>query len=600
MSGLDARAERTGRPTANHQPRAGRAMAGADGEGEGFDFIVVGAGSAGCVLANRLSADPDRRVLLLEAGGRDRNPWIHLPIGYYRTIFDPRLGWGYQTEPEPGLNGRRIPWPRGKVLGGSSSINGLVYIRGQKEDFDHWRQLGNAGWSYQDVLPYFKRAEDRQRGADEHHGAGGPLAVADSTPHELCEAYVRAAEELGIPRNPDFNGAEQEGAGYFQLTTRRGFRCSSAAAYLRPARKRPNLTIETGALVLGIELDGRRATGVRYRQNGAPRTARARREIVLAAGAINSPQILQLSGIGPGAHLQAQGIEVTHDLAGVGHNLQDHFQARSVYRCTRPITLNDRVRSPFQKLLMGVEWALFRTGPLTIGAGQGAIFARTRPELASPDVQFHIILFSADRPGQPLHRFPGFTASVCQLRPESRGTVLIKSSDPARPPGDRRQLSGRGDRPALHGRRPEARPAPEPDRGAAALRRRRARARPGPGGRRRPARLRARPRRHDLPSLQHLRHGPGRQPDGGGRSRAPRPRPLRAARRRCVDHADRGLGQHQCRLHHDRREMRRPDARERRLTPRSRWQVRAGVRSRPAGEAQMRSTLTGPDAGDVR
>ena len=405
-------------------------MAGADGEGQGFDFIVIGAGSAGCVLANRLSADPGRRVLLLEAGGRDRNPWIHLPIGYYRTIFDPRLGWGYQTEPEPGLNGRRIPWPRGKVLGGSSSINGLVYIRGQKEDFDHWRQLGNAGWSYPDVLPYFKRAEDRQRGADEHHGAGGPLAVADSTPHELCEAYVRAAEELGIPRNPDFNGAGQEGAGYFQLTTRRGFRCSAAAAYLRPARKRPNLTIETGALVLAIELDGRRATGVRYRQNGAQRTAQARREIVLAAGAINSPQILQLSGIGPGAHLQAHGIEVRHELAGVGHNLQDHFQARSVYRCTRPITLNDRVRSPFQKLLMGVEWALFRTGPLTIGAGQGAIFARTRPELASPDVQFHIILFSADRPGQPLHRFPGFTASVCQLRPESRGTVLIKSGDP--------------------------------------------------------------------------------------------------------------------------------------------------------------------------
>ncbi len=405
-------------------------MAGADGDGEDFDFIVVGAGSAGCVLANRLSADPHRRVLLLEAGGPDRNPWIHLPIGYYRTIFDPKLGWGYQTEPEPGLNGRRIPWPRGKVLGGSSSINGLVYIRGQKEDFDHWRQLGNPGWSYEDVLPYFKRAEDQQRGADQHHGAAGPLAVADSTPHELCEAYVRAAEELGIPRNADFNGAEQEGAGYFQLTTRRGFRCSAAAAYLRSARKRPNLVVATNALVLGLELDGRRTTGVRYRQNGTVRTARARREIVLAAGAINSPQILQLSGIGPGAHLQAQGLEVAHDLPGVGHNLQDHFQARSVYRCTRPITLNDRARSPFQKLLMGVEWALFRTGPLTIGAGQGGIFARTRAELASPDVQFHIILFSADRPGQPLHRFPGFTASVCQLRPESRGTVLIKTPRP--------------------------------------------------------------------------------------------------------------------------------------------------------------------------
>ena len=409
-------------------------MAGADASGQSFDFIVIGAGSAGCVLAHRLSADPDRRVLLLEAGGRDRNPWIHLPIGYYRTIFDPKLGWGYQTEPEPGLNGRRVPWPRGKVLGGCSSINGLVYIRGQSEDFDHWRQLGNAGWSHADVLPYFKRAEDQQRGADEHHGTGGPLAVADSTPHELCEAYVRAAEELGIPPNADFNGASQEGAGYFQLTTRRGFRCSAAAAYLRPARRRPNLKVETHALVLGIEFEGRRARGVRYRQAGAERSARATREVVLAAGAINSPQILQLSGIGPGAHLQAHGIEVAHDLAGVGHNLQDHFQARSVYRCTKPITLNDRVRSPFQKLLMGVEWALFRTGPLTIGAGQGGIFARTRAELASPDVQFHIILFSADRPGEPLHRFPGFTASVCQLRPDSRGTVLIRSPQPEEPP----------------------------------------------------------------------------------------------------------------------------------------------------------------------
>ncbi len=398
--------------------------------GEGFDFIVIGAGSAGCVLASRLSADPGHRVLLLEAGGRDRNPWIHLPIGYYRTIFDPKLGWGYQTEPEPGLNGRRIPWPRGKVLGGSSSINGLVYIRGQQEDFDHWRQLGNAGWSYEDVLPYFKRAEDQQRGADEHHGAAGPLAVSDGTPHELCEAYIRAAAELGIPRNDDFNGGDQEGAGYFQLTNCRGLRCSAAVAYLRPARSRPNLEIRTRALVLGIELDGRRATGVRYRQDGVQRTALARREIVLAAGAINSPQILQLSGIGPGAHLQAHGLAVAHALPGVGHNLQDHFQARSVYRCTRPITLNDRVRSPFQKLLMGLEWALFRTGPLTIGAGQGGIFARTRAEIASPDVQFHIILFSADRPGEPLHRFPGFTASVCQLRPESRGTVLIKTPRP--------------------------------------------------------------------------------------------------------------------------------------------------------------------------
>ena len=398
--------------------------------GDAYDFIVIGAGSAGCALANRLSADPANRVLLLEAGGRDRNFWIHVPVGYYRTIFDPKLGWGYQTEPEPGLNGRRIPWPRGKVLGGSSSINGLVYIRGQKEDFDHWRQLGNPGWSYDDVLPYFKRSEDQARGPDAYHGAGGPLSVGDSARHELVEAYIQACLDLGIPRNDDFNGAVQEGAGYFQLTNRKGFRCSAAVAYLRPARKRANLSIETGALVRRIVLDGRRALAVAYRQNGAERTVAARREIVLAAGAIGSPQILQLSGIGPGAHLQSHGIEVLHDLPGVGGNLQDHFQARSVYRCARPITLNDRVRSPWQKLLMGLEWFVFRTGPLTVGAGQGGIFARTRPELATPDVQFHIILFSADRPGQPLHPFSGFTASVCQLRPESRGTVLIRAPDP--------------------------------------------------------------------------------------------------------------------------------------------------------------------------
>ena len=398
--------------------------------GEAFDFIVIGAGSAGCVLANRLSADPANRVLLLEAGGRDRNPWIHVPIGYYRTIFDTKIGWGYQTEPEPGLNGRQIPWPRGKVLGGSSSINGLVYIRGQKEDFDHWRQLDNPGWSYDDVLPYFRRAEDQARGPDAYHGAGGPLSVGDSARHELVEAYIQACLDLGIPRNDDFNGAVQEGAGYFQLTNRKGFRCSAAVAYLRPAKRRKNLAIATGALVRRITPDGRRATAVTWRQNGAERTAKVRREIVLAAGAIGSPQILQLSGIGPGEHLQGHGIEVAHDLPGVGANLQDHFQARSVYRCTRPITLNDRVRSPWQKLLMGLEWFLFRTGPLTVGAGQGGIFARTRPELATPDVQFHIILFSADRPGQPLHPFSGFTASVCQLRPDSRGSVLIRSPDP--------------------------------------------------------------------------------------------------------------------------------------------------------------------------
>jgi choline dehydrogenase len=321
------------------------------------------------------------------------------------------------------------------VLGGSSSINGLVYIRGQREDFDHWRQLGNPGWSFEDVLPYFKRSEDQGRGADELHGAGGPLAVSDlKKEHELIEAYIEACREIGIPRNDDFNGASQEGVGYFQLTTKKGLRCSTAAAYLKPARRRSNFNVETDALVSRILFEGRRATGVAWRTGGVVRRARAGREVVLSAGAIGSPQILQLSGIGPGEHLNAHGIEVVHELPGVGANLQDHFQARSVYRCTKPITLNDRTKNPWQKMLMGLEWFLFRTGPLTIGAGQGCIFARTRPEIATPDIQFHLILFSADRPGQPLHRFSGFTASVCQLRPESRGSVMIRSPDPTQHP----------------------------------------------------------------------------------------------------------------------------------------------------------------------
>ena len=462
--------------------------------GEAFDFIVIGAGSAGCVLANRLSADPANQVLLLEAGGRDSNLWIHVPIGYYRTIFDQRIGWGYRTEPEPGLNGRRIPWPRGKVLGGSSSINGLVYIRGQKEDFDHWRQLGNPGWSYDDVLPYFRRAEDQARGPDAFHGTGGPLSVGDSARHELVEAWIEACLDLGIPRNADFNGATQEGAGYFQLTNRKGFRCSSAVAYLRPAKKRPNLRIETDALVRRIVLDGRRALAVAYRQDGAERIVAARREIVLAAGAIGSPQILQLSGIGPPGHLSDHGIEVAHDLPGVGANLQDHFQARSVYRCTRPITLNDRVKSPWQKLLMGAEWFIFRTGPLTIGAGQGGIFARTRDGLATPDVQFHIILFSADRPGRAaapvlgLHRL-GLPAAPG--KPRHGADPLARSASASR---DRRQLSRRRDRPPLHRRRPAPRAPPRRHGTAPALHRRGDRARPRQDERRGHARPRARAR----------------------------------------------------------------------------------------------------------
>ena len=402
------------------------------------DFIIVGAGSAGCVLANKLSENPAHKVLLLEAGPRDSSPWIHLPIGYYKTIFHPVLSWGYQTDPDPGINNRSITWPRGRVLGGSSSINGLVYIRGQQEDFNHWRQLGNTGWSYDDVLPLFKTLENQQRGADDYHGANGQLQVSDSMQSELADAYIKACEEAGIPRNDDFNGASQEGAGYFQLTNThqgaKGRRCSSAVAFLRPAEKRPNLSVVAGALTEKLLFEERRARGVRYSHEGRQQRARASREIILCSGAINSPQLLQLSGVGPAELLRAHDIALVHELPGVGANLQDHLQIRSVYRCTRPLTLNDVQNNPLKKISAGLQYALRRQGPLTIGAGQVGVFAKTRPELASPDVQFHFIPFSAEKAGEKLHPFPAFTASVCQLRPDSRGTVQIKSADPTQHP----------------------------------------------------------------------------------------------------------------------------------------------------------------------
>jgi choline dehydrogenase len=412
-----------------------------------YDYIIVGAGSAGCVLANRLTASGRHRVLLLEAGGPDRNIWIHIPLGYGKLFSNAKVNWLYTTEPEPELNNRRVIQPRGKVLGGSSSINGLLYIRGQHEDYDHWRQLGNAGWSFKDVLPYFRRAEDQERGADELHGVGGHLKVSNvCEPHPLCEAFIEAAQKAGYPRNDDFNGPTQEGAGYFQLTTRNGRRWSTAVGYLKEARRRPNLTVVSKALGTRILFSGRRAVGVEYRQGAATHTAYANGEVILSSGAFNSPQLLQLSGVGPAKLLRDLGIDVIADMPGIGADLQDHLQVRMQYRCTESITANEVINDWRYRYAAGLRYLTTRKGLLTIGAGYAGAFLRTRPELASPDVQIHFLIFSADTAGAALHAFPGFMASVCQLRPESRGFVRIKSNDPAVPPAIQpRYLSARAD-----------------------------------------------------------------------------------------------------------------------------------------------------------
>jgi choline dehydrogenase len=400
-----------------------------------FNYVIVGGGSSGCVLANRLSEDSNNLVCLIEAGPKDSSPWIHLPIGYAKTMWDPKVNWKFQTEPDPGMNDRQIYWPRGKTLGGSSSINGLIFIRGQKEDYDRWHALGNVGWGWDDVLPYFKKAEGNDRLGEPLHSQTGPLK-ASSIPkkHALVEAFKKAANALGVPTTADFNNLTQEGVGYFQLSTHKGFRCSAAVAYLKPAKHRSNLTILTNSQVSKVIFENKKAVGVEFIQRGIKKTLHANKEVILSTGSIQTPQILQLSGVGPAKLLQEFNIPVTYDLPGVGENLQDHLQYRLIYELNQPISTNDQLSSYFGKLKMSLDWLLFRDGPLSIGINQGGLFTRVMKDSKTPDIQFHMATLSAEMAGGKVHPFSGFTMSVCQLRPESRGYVRIQSTDPLTPP----------------------------------------------------------------------------------------------------------------------------------------------------------------------
>ena len=402
-----------------------------------FDYVIVGAGSAGCVLAARLSEDPRVQVLLLEAGPEDRHPWLHIPIGYGRTFRNPTYSWQFQTEPEEATAGRSLTIPRGKVLGGSSSINGLGFTRGQAEDYDSWAQMGNRGWSFAEVLPYFKRMERFEGGADDFRGGDGPMSVSYARDRwELCEVFIKAAERHGIPFNSDPNGAKQDGINYFQMNTRNGLRESTAKSYLNPVRSRPNLTVETHAEARRLLFEGKRCVGLAYEIQGQPREIRAR-EVILAGGSIGSPQLLELSGVGQGERLKALGIEVVHDLRGVGENLHDHYLARSVWRVTQKVSFNERMRG-FRLAQEVVKYALFRRGLLAICAAQLCAFVRSRPELDLPDLELTITpwSFDAGKVGV-LEREPGMSIVAFQLRPESRGSIHIKSRDPKEHPAIR-------------------------------------------------------------------------------------------------------------------------------------------------------------------
>ena len=430
-------------------PSETEAVAEPSGE---FDYVIVGAGTAGCVLANRLSQDPSRSVLLLEAGGSDDWIWFKVPVGYLYCMGDPRADWGFRTEAEPGLNGRVLGYPRGRVLGGCSSINGMLYLRGQAADYDHWRQLGNPGWGWDDVLPYFRKSEDYALGADEMHGQGGEWRVeTQRLKWEILEAFKAAAVEAGLPETDDFNRGDNEGVGYFKVNQKGGWRWSAATGFLRPAMKRPNLTVMTHAQAERLVFEGRRCAGVEFRHGkeaSAPlKRALARGELILASGAVGSPHLLQLSGVGPGALLQDHGIELRHEAPGVGANLQDHLQIRCAYKVSGVPTLNTTSATLLGKAKIALEYAIKRSGPMSMAPSQLAAFARSGPDVATPDLEYHVQPLTLEAFGEPLHPFDAFTASVCHLRPESRGSVRLKSPDPrAHPAIAPNYLSTEGDR----------------------------------------------------------------------------------------------------------------------------------------------------------